>query len=182
MNTMVGKALMLTVAAAGLFSCAAGTTPRWEYDRAGKPVQYKRYPRHFAVDYFSRFRRVAYVKLTKPLDELVSADQRAWLKKYGQPDYYRRPFGSRAREKVQEWIYLKRNKMVQFVGGHVVYDGEVTDLEKTMLTYGYPRSVLVRQAEPGVERLTFVYSRPFGLEYEVFDFANGQVVFRQTMR
>jgi len=83
---------------------------------------------------------------------------------------------------VEEWLRLTSNRLVQFVKGRVVYEGEVTDLERTMVTYGYPRSCLVGQSEPGVERWTFIYSRPFDLEREVFSFANGKLVYRQTQR
>ena len=83
---------------------------------------------------------------------------------------------------MEEWLRLTSNRLVQFVKGRVVYEGEVTDLERTMVTYGYPRSCLVGQSEPGVERWTFIYSRPFDLEREVFSFANGKLVYRQTQR
>jgi len=182
MTSAITKACLPLVLATWLFSCAAGTAPQWKYDSNGKPTQYKRYPRNMAVDYFTRFRRVAYLKVTHPVEHFLSDDQRKWLGKYGQPDYTRRPFRSRQGEQVEEWIYLKKNKLVQFIGGHVAYDGEVTDMEKTMITFGYPRGCLIAQDEPAVERFTFVYRRPFDLEREVFDFANGKLIFRQTMR
>jgi len=175
----VGAVAALTVF---LLSCATGTSPRWRYDSAGEARQYKRYPRNIAVDYFSRFRRVAYVKVNEPLEAFLSEEQRQWISQYGQPEYRRRPFRSREGEKVEEWVSLAHNKLTQFVGGGVVYAGEVTDMERTMIRLGYPRGCLISQAEPEIERLTFIYSRPFDLEREVFSFSNGKLVFRQTQR
>lgn len=165
-----------------LFSCAAGTPPRWRYDADGQPRQYKRYAKHMAVDYFSRFRRVAYVKVNQPLEAFLSEEQRQWISHYGQPDYRRRPFRSREGEKVEEWIYLAHNKLVQFVQDRLVYEGEVTDLERTMIRFGYPQGCLIGQTEPGIERLTLIYSRPFDLERKVFSFSDGKLIVRQTQR
>ena len=168
--------------AAFLAACAPGFAPRWRYDREGQPAYYKRYPRNIAVDYFTRFRRAAYFKVTKPIEDFLTDEQRLWVSRNGQPEYRRRRFLSREGEWVDEWVNVSQNKMVQFTRGRVVYEGDVTDLEKTMITYGYPRGVLVQQAEPEVEFWTFVYSRPFDLERELFCFANGKLVYRQTQR
>jgi len=170
------------VAAAFLLACAPGTAPRWRYDESGTPRQYKRYARNIAVDYFSRFRRTAYEKVEKPLGEFLSDEQRRWISEHGQPDYRRRPFRSRNGEKVDEWIYLAQNKLVQFVNGHVVYEGPVTDMERIMIRLGYPSGVVLGQSEPGIERMTFIYNRPFDLEHEVYSFANGKLIFRQVQR
>ena len=165
-----------------LFSCAPGTPPRWHYDPVGQSHQYKRYAQHMAVDYFSRFRRVAYVQVSRPLEEFLSEEQREWISRNGQPDYRRRPFRSRQGEKVDEWVYLAQNRLVQFVRGGVVYEGEVTDMEQTMIRLGYPRACIVSQTEPEIERLTFIYSRPFDLERRLFSFSNGKLILRQTQR
>ena len=181
MTKTLWKMAALSFAAFAL-SCSTGAAPRWTYDAKGRPAQYKRYPRNIAVDYFTRWRRVAYDKVEQPLEDFLSEEQRALIGKNGQPDYRRRPFGSREGERVEEWVYFKKNRLVQFVGGHVVYEGEVTDMERTMITLGYPSYCQIGQAEPGVETWTFVYKRPFNLEREVFTFANGKLTFRQTMR
>lgn len=182
MTRTEGRLGVLLVVAAFGCACATGSPPRWRYDADGQPQQYKRYPRHIAVDYFSRFRRTAYVKVEQPLERFLSDEQRAWISDNGQPDYCRRPFRSRLKERVEEWIYLPQNKLVQFVQGHVVYEGEVTDLERVMIRYGYPRGAIVGQMEPTLERFTFVYSRPLDLEREVFSFSDGKIIFRQTQR
>jgi len=182
MNRAIGQASIAATMATLLLACAAGTPPRWQYDREGQGQQYKRYPRNLAVDYMTRFRRVAYIKVTQPLEDYLSDDQRQWISQHGQPDYRRRPFRSREGERVEEWLHLTANKMVQFVKGRVVFDGEVTDVERIMITYGYPRGCLVGQAEPGAEQWAFIYARPFDLEREVFHFANGKLLYRQTQR
>lgn len=181
MNRAIGRTAVTTVAVL-LFSCAIGKPPRWDYGSAGRPAEYKRYPRNIAVDYVTRFRRLAYRKVDHPIKDFLTDEQRQWVGKNGQPEYRRRVFRSREGERVDEWLYLKKNKLVQFVQGHIVYQGEATELERTMLRLGYPQIVTVGQVEPGVERLTFVYKRPLDLEREVFSFANGRLVFRQTQR
>jgi len=181
MSRAITRAAVMAVAVL-LFSCAIGKPPRWDYGVLGRPAEYKRYPRNIAVDYMSRFRRLAYRKVEHPIKDFLTDEQRQWVGKNGQPEYRRRVFRSREGERVDEWVYLKKNKLVQFVQGHVVYQGEVTDLEVTMIRLGYPRNVMMGQVEPGMERLTFIYSRPIDLEREVFSFSNGKLVYRQTQR
>ncbi|MCX8037058.1 MAG: hypothetical protein N3D11_08455 [Candidatus Sumerlaeia bacterium] len=165
-----------------LASCKAGTAPRWTYDSSGQPAVYKRYPRHMAVDYVNRFRRTAYLPVKQPITEYLSDEQRRWISEYGQPDYRRRLFRERNGEKVDEWIYLAQNKVVQFIHGRVVYEGPVTDLEKTLIRLGYPSGCSISQNEPSVERFNLTYGRFFDLEREVISLAGDQIVFRQKMR
>lgn len=164
-----------------LVGCAA-TPPRWQYDVGGKRVEQKRYARYFAVDYMTRFVHRAYYKVEKPLPGVLSDDQRQYISRNGQPDYRRRPFRSREGERVEEWAYLAQDKLVQFVKGHVVYEGEVTDMEKTLIRLGYPEGCILGQREPGVEGVTFVYRTPADLQSEIYVFANGKLVFRQVQR
>ena len=182
MKSVIKAAVGLAALALVAGACAPGVAPRWNYGGENPPSQYKRYPRNWAVDYFTRFRRVAFVKVTRPLEDFLSDDQRKWISDHGQPDYRQRTFLSRESEWVDAWAYLAKERLVQFVRGRVVYEGPLTDLERTMITYGYPRGVLFTQAEPDTEFVTFVYSRPFDLEREVFAFANGKMLFRQTQR
>jgi hypothetical protein len=182
MNWTTGRLLVVLMLGVLFVSCRMGMPPRWRYDATGQPKAYKRYARNLAVDYRTRFRRIAYVKVKAPLAENLSAEQRAFISQHGQPEYVRLPFRSRNDDRVEEWLYLSQNRLVQFVHGHVVYEGEVTDVEQTMVRYGYPRRALLLQVEPEIERWTFVYSRPFDREREVFAFANGRLLFRQTQR
>ena len=188
-NTIGGRAIMArTIRLTALASFAAlvllgcMNAPRWRYDQTGAAREYKRYARNIAVDYFTRFSRKAYDPVTRPIADFLTDEQRDYVEKQGQPDYRRRPFQSRLDEEVDEWIYLEQNRMVQFVRGYRVYEGEVTDLERIMIRYGYPRGVIMGQVEPGIERFTLVYGRPWDLEREVFSFADGKLVFSQTLR
>jgi len=182
MSRTIGKAAATLALVVFVLACASGKAPRWNYDTEGRPSQYKRYPRNIQVDYASKFRRVAYKKVTRPIESFLTDEQRQWVGKHSQPDYRRRSFWSRESERVDEWIYLTQNILVQFVQGHVAYEGEVTDVERIMITHGYPRGCIIGQSEPGTEQWTFVYSRPFDLEREVYSFANGKLLFRQTLR
>lgn len=174
----------LLASAVLLLGCAGGMAPRWRYDEQGEPHESKRYPRHLAVDFRTRFLTQAYspVKPREPIHEFLTEPQREILLEYGQPEYVRRPFTSRLGETVDEWIYLAQNQMFQFVRGRVVYQGEVSDLERTMIRRGYPTEALMWQADPGIERLLLVYGAPWDLRREVYTFANGRLLFSQKTR
>jgi hypothetical protein len=165
-----------------LFSCRAGTAPRWRYDDEGKPHEYKRYARNMSVDQFNRYFRRCYYKVKHPLEHFISDDQRDYITAHGQPDYTRKPFRSREDERVEEWLYLAKNRLVQWVKGGQVFEGDVTDMERIMIRLGYPTGILVSQEEPSVERFTFTYDKPLDRQHEVYSFANGQLVFSQTQR
>lgn len=161
---------------------ACSRAPRWKYDDAGVPHEYKRYAQNLEVNYFTRFRKTAYRPVKKPIDEFLSDEQRQYISDNGQPDYQRYPFKSRLGEEVEEWAYLEKNKLVQFINGRIVYRGQVTDLERVMIRYGYPKVAMIGQLDPKIERFTYVYAKPWDRQRVVYSFANGKIIYYQTLR
>lgn len=162
-----------------LVGCAFNSRPMFEYTEEGEQVQVKRIPKHQSVDYFHRWRRTAYVKNTGTLHWMLSQDQKKIIGQYGQPDYLRRTFRSTRGDLVKEWAYVAQGKVFQFVRRQLVYEGDLTDLEKTLIQYGYPNLVFHTHLESDISRLTFVYSSIFGLRTQVFSFANGRLCYSQ---
>jgi hypothetical protein len=162
-----------------LVGCAFNTRPMFDYMEDGEQVQIKRIARHQSIDYFHRWRRTAYVKNTGELHWLLSQDQKEIIAEYSQPDYLRRTFRSTRGDRVKEWAYVAQGKIFQFVRRQLVYEGELTDLEKTLIQYGYPKFVFAEQLEPDITRLTFIYESIFGLRRQIFSFANGRLCYSQ---
>ena len=94
-------------------------------------------------------------------------------------DYLRRTFRSARGDLVKEWAYLAQGKIFQFVRRQLVYEGELTDLEKTLIQYGYPNFVFAEQLEHDFKRLTFKYKSIFGLRTQIFSFADGRLCYSQ---
>jgi len=151
----------------------------FDYMEDGEQVQIKRIAKHQSIDYFHRWRRTAYVKNTGELHWLLSQDQKEIIAEYSQPDYLRRTFRSTRGDRVKEWAYVAQGKIFQFVRRQLVYEGELTDLEKTLIQYGYPNFVFAEQLEPDITRLTFIYESIFGLRRQMFSFANGRLCYSQ---
>ena len=124
--------------------------PPVEYTSTGEVKQYKRYERHMERDVLHRFARQVYAK-TDAIPFNLSPSALNVLQQIGQPDYMRRKFRSLEQERVEEWLYLDRGEMYQFVRGALVYEGPITDYELTLLRLGYPdrhKRVIVDFAPP----------------------------------
>jgi len=147
----------------------------------GQPLQFKRYDRHPVQDFFYRFGRKVFDINEGILWYRLSEDQRNVIGEFGQPDYIRRPFTSRQGEQVTEWVFLDKNKDFQFVRRQKVWEGPVTDMEKTLITYGVPRKIMIDQVSPNIERETFIYyTQLFTTRHMIFSFANGRMILSQS--
>lgn len=162
-----------------LVGCAFNTRPMFDYTEDGEQVQVKRIAKHQSIDYFHRWRRTAYVKNSGELHWLLSQDQKKIIAEYRQPDYLCRTFRSTRGDLVKGWAYVAQGKIFQFVRRQLVYEGELTDLDKTLIQYGYPNFVFAEQLEPDITRLTFTYESIFGLRRQIFSFANGLLCYSQ---
>jgi hypothetical protein len=178
-RAMIGIGIGLT--AIVLAGCAFNSRPLFDYAKDGERVEVKRIAKHQRIDYFHRWRRTAYVKNGGELHWLLSPDQKAIIAEYGQPDYLRRTFRSTRGDLVKEWAYLEKGKIFQFVRGKMVYEGDLTDLEKTLILRGYPNHVFYLQLDPNITRMTFVYKGIFGLRRQTFSFANGRLCYSQEI-
>lgn len=166
--------------------------PKYEYTDAGQAIMVKRYPYFPAQDncQFIKFRYVENKhgvehfercrKVKREPDEILSEQQKAVLAAWGQPDYLRGPYRSTRGDQVIEWAYHPLNRLFQFVDRTMVYQGPLTDRERTVITYGAPREVIVSQLEPNIRRETWVY-RPFFLSdrERLFSFSNGELIYSQ---
>jgi hypothetical protein len=117
---------------------------------------------------------------TSERDELTQ-DQLQVLSKWGQPDWLRGPFRTTRGDQATEWLYDRQNRIFQWVDGQLVYQGPVTDAERTMLVHGAPSQVMITHLEPNIRRETFIYRDTFrtsGRE-KVFSFSNGKLIFHQ---
>jgi hypothetical protein len=64
----------------------------------------------------------------------------------------------------------------------MVYEGPLTDQERTLLTHGIPREVIRSSIDPDIRRETWFY-RPWFLtgHEQVFSFANGKLVHEELL-
>ncbi|MBN1517612.1 hypothetical protein JXA32_13700 [Candidatus Sumerlaeota bacterium] len=178
-NLLRVLAVLLTGGALTLTGCAF-RSPSATYGSGGKrsPVLIcrKRYPLHLSVDYVHRFRRQAYCLPSKRLVAKAKDDKAQYAAEWGAPDAVRRPFKSRKGEKVEEWIYLERNVMLQFIGGQLTYLGNVSDLELTLMLNGYPHQSLYWFDQPSNQNVLLTYRKPFSQNFESFYISDGALL------
>jgi len=158
-----------------LAGCATGGIKTF-YDEEGRPESFKRRARRSEVNYVHRFRSQAYCRWGAMSKSGLSTDQKMALVDHGAPDFVRRPFLSQYRERTEEWVYLEKSLLLQFVGGELVYTGPVTDLEQILIQRGYPRYALFSEEERGPSRITFIYRRFWGRRLEMYNFADGRLI------
>ncbi|MGI8908441.1 MAG: hypothetical protein ACR2IE_18355 [Candidatus Sumerlaeaceae bacterium] len=182
----------------------AGTTyqrpPKFEYTEDGRPIMVKRFP-YLSERGYSPEKKFRYLENMDGAEAMMaylqtypgpkkgatqcralSEQQRKILREWGEPDYIRGPYKSTRNDFIIEWAYTQSNRFFQFADAKMVYEGPLTDQERTGITYGVPRDVMVDILEPNIRRETWIY-RPyfvFGTGRErVFSFANGKLVYQQ---
>lgn len=174
------KVIRLTLLSSLLFvfllGCSLNRSPLFDYDKEGKPVQIRRVAKYPTVDYFHRFTAGAYKENLSRLHFMLSPEQEEIIKKYGQPDYLRKTFFSTRKEYVKEWVYLSANMVFQFIKGRLVYEGPVTDKEKVMIIWGYPKSIYIRAQTPDLTNESFEYYYIFSDDFLNFHFSNGNLI------
>lgn len=177
---------ILAFAFATLLACAGGCArqqaPLYNYDGEGARQMFKRVPKDLSADRIGRVDAVGYVPAEHLDPEDVSEEQRETIRQYGPPEHIRKPFTSQRGEKVDEWLYRRSNYLVQWIGGRKVYEGEVTDLEKTLLTWGYPKFGFISRDDTGIERQTWIYDDMLDASRHVFSFSNGKLVGKEGSR
>lgn len=177
-------------------SQACPPIPKYEYTDAGQAILVKRFANYPTQDVcqFTRYRFVENTKGVEDLErcrlgiwgagEVLSEQQKAIIAAWGEPDYLRGPYKSTRGDVVVEWAYHPLNRLFQFVDQTMVYQGPLTDQERTAITFGAPREVLISQLAPNIRRETWIY-RPYSyIPYSVsreklFSFSNGKLVFSQ---
>lgn len=161
-----------------LVSCAFNTAPRYNIEPDTGAVQFvKRYPKYPAYQELFFWRTKEYRKNTDKLRWLLSEDQKEVISRYGQPDYLRRIFFSTRGDRVEEWVYWDKQRVVQFVEGQLVWDGMLTDYEKVLIIHGRPNKITVGTTEELQSRkVVMEYWRFLGSRYWLFCFVNDRMI------
>ncbi|MBN1476670.1 hypothetical protein JXA47_07955 [Candidatus Sumerlaeota bacterium] len=152
--------------------------PRADYVHGPIPHQARRTTDYSREAFWAPLNRTAYEAL-EHLPRRMSTDQDLVVREFGPPQWGRE-FESLEGEDVLEWLQVDQNRLFQFVEGELVFEGDIRDLEHTLLSHGVPDEVLYHVVDPGVERVTFIYSdvnRSSRAMY--FDFSNGMMTFEE---
>ncbi len=145
-----------------LFACAqTRPKPLMKSNPDGSSTAYKRYERYPQRDFFNHWVRKAYSPARESDVELAQGDQAAVLTQWGKPDYIRKAFKSLDDEKVQEWVYIEKRRVFQFVRHELAFEGELTDHEQLLIRLGYPDSYSTTIGESGLEYVTLHYGNIF---------------------
>lgn len=170
--------------------------PKFDYTPEGQTVMAKRFP-YLATREFSPWKKFRYLenmngaeammaslqtfpggKCSRPLSE----QQIKILREWGQPDYIRGPYKSTRNDFIIEWAYHQANRLFQFADARMVYEGPLTDQERTAIVYGAPEETIVNYLVPNIKRETWIYRPVFlsGIGRErLFSFANGEMIYHQ---
>ncbi len=170
--------------------------PKFNYTQEGQPVMEKRFA-YLETRMFSPLKKFRYLEnmggavammaslqtypgggICRPLSEQQSKILREW----GEPDYIRGPYKSTRNDFIIDWAYHQSNRIFQFADAVMVYEGPLTDQDRTAITYGIPQETLIDYLEPNIKRETWIYRPVFmtGIGRErLFSFSNGELVHRQ---
>lgn len=176
-TTSTAAGLALCLAALSWAGCARRTA--WlpqRYDAAGIPHSFKRHEQFPQRDFLHHFVRRAYRKPAVWFGPKEGTDPAVTFKQWGKPDWIRKPFRSFQNERVKEWIYLDKQRIFQFTGGQLVYEGPLTDYEQCLIARGYPDRTEQTFVETGTDGQIFVYTKVFAPWLEEFHFVNGMVL------
>lgn len=172
------KAFILLGLGLALAACAhTYPKPALIYNPDGSISQFKRFERFPERDFQHRFVRKAYSAGSESDVELAGEDMQPIVEEWGKPDFVRKPFHALGGELVREWVYLDNRRVFQFVDGHLVFEGELTDLEQLLIRLGYPDAMTTTIGESGIVRQAMVYHGvilPGRLE--TYNLANGWIV------
>lgn len=170
--------------------------PKFDYTPEGDPVMVRRFP-YLETRDFSPWKKYRYlenmdgaVKMMAVLQTYpggkycrpMSEQQLKILREWGEPDYIRGPYKSTRNDFIIEWAYHQGNRVFQFADARMVYEGPLTDMERTAIVYGAPQDSIISYMEPNIKRETWIY-RPYfmsGVGRErIFSFSNGEMIYRQ---
>jgi hypothetical protein len=170
--------LALAAASALLaLGCASRTPPPADYIHGPLPHQERRAPDYSHDTFWSHLSHEAYETLSQaPADR--SEDQEMVVREFGPPTH-RREFTSLMGEDVVEWLNIGQNQLFQFIGGALAYQGEIRDIEHTLIRWGRPNEVIYRHQDPEIDRVTFIYRPAYSVESTYFDFANGTLDYEE---
>ena len=149
------KFALLGIVAAALLFAGCGSlnrVPRYDVPEPMAIETFKRQTKYPAQDFRHTFRKDAFRQVNRPISGRLSESQEDVLERHGQPDFVREGWRSTTNEIVNEWAWWDRSVVAQFVQRELVYEGELSDMDRTRIRYGNPRRVWTQQFEEGVRR------------------------------
>jgi hypothetical protein len=164
--------------------------PRADHMHGPLPHQQLRSPDYDRITFWAPLDNEVYERVRVSDGEIMAfggplvltRDQELIVHEFGPPEYGRR-FRSLEGERVLEWLLIDQNLMCQFVEGTLVYQGEIRDLEHTLLRHGAPAEVMYNvHSLGGNERVTFIYSKSLEPDSQYYSFSNGQLVYEDRHR
>src|SRR5207249_2129508 len=100
------------------------------------------------------------------------------IEQWGKPNYVRIPFDSLNGERVEEWVFMDKRHLFQFINHEMVYEGPLTDYEQLLLDRGYPDTSALTVGESGLLQQAMVYHNIFLLgREENYNLANDKIVY-----
>lgn len=170
--------------------------PKFNYTQQGQPVMEKRFA-YLETRMFSPLKKFRYLENMGGAEAMMaglqtypggkqcrpmSEQQRKILREWGEPDYIRGPYKSTRNDFIIDWAYIQSNRIFQFADTQMVYEGPLTDQDRTAITYGIPQETMINYLEPNIKRETWIYRPVFmsGIGRErLFSFSNGEMVYHQ---
>ncbi len=150
--------------------------PRYDVDSTLMPAQFKRFATYDEQDFINRFRAEAYKQRTGEIEEPLSADQRDVLDRHGMPEYVRLRFKAESNELVDQWAFWDRGVTCQFVQGQLVYEGELSEMDRYLIKHGYPQKATYSAPVTGMRRDFFYYTGVFQTPRHQATFTNERLI------
>lgn len=167
------------IAAAVVFAGCAGSAPPRLYEnyKEDGPMQFRRFDSHGERDFFHNFNRKVYHPCKKRDVKRAKGDQLTILEELGSPDWVREKFASFQGETIREWVYTDFQRVVQFHGGRLVFDGPMTDYEQTLIRRGLPEHHVIERSDMDRTLVTMIYTSTFGIDdTSMFTFNKGKLI------
>lgn len=146
------------------------------YDSHGEAYLVKRIERHAIRDYWHHWKRSVYRHPSAADLALGGHDGVGIIDQFGDPVWVRGPFTSLEGQPVSEWLYLDEDRLFQFSDEKLVYEGPVTDFERTLLERGYPSQAEIIATEDGHVIQTMLYRNPFWANFDEMQFSDGNLI------
>jgi hypothetical protein len=175
----VFRTVIVLALAAASAACTNNSKPRFDVEDE-KATAFRRYTGRPATDYVFRWSKVAFDRVASDIDGPLSEDKTEMLERRGRPDYKRDNVKATRPETFDEWVYWDQNVLVQFIQGDLVYEGDLLDSDKTLVTYGYPSSAWSQKYEYGPTRELWVYEHLFDMGGRSYSFSDGKLNFESV--
>jgi hypothetical protein len=147
---------------------------------AVKPMAFERREHDVTHDLLHHVARRAYRRPVFFFGFVDTQDQWNVLNANGRPEWVRRTFVTDDHERVKEWLYPSKQKMFQFIGGRLVYQGPISDYARILWEHGYPDKIVADEGDQRRRTDDFIYSDWFVPSLETYHFFNGKLVQSQA--